>query len=368
MYHNFRNCRVLINGTGILASNLSLGTEAILSPVYLSQQRHAFDYVADNGIGGSLKLTYYLTGVDFIKSYITNEKDVISGNLGGLYFNSGYIKTYGFNAIPNKPVEINTEFVFFDGLKGSFLPVFEELKESGILNFSDATLTDTIKGAVGHLNNITNLSYSFSSDVQPIYEVGLQVPKDVSWGPKQIDIQIETDNLTGALPISGSMAGIDINLYHPFNGTLSESYSVSGILYKKSFDISVGDTLRSIYGLKQNYVANAPTVTSFSPSTVNYFDTVTVGGTNFSSAYGVSFSGTPAISFTITNDTSISAIVPPEATSGPITVYTQGGQGQSVSEININYAPITITGISPITGLEGDTISILGENFFRINK
>ena len=62
------------------------------------------------------------------------------------------------------------------------------------------------------------------------------------------------------------------------------------------------------------------------------------------------------------NDTLIYAIVPEDATSGPITITTLGGTATSTQNFIVTVPP-TITGLSATCGVAGNTVTITGTNF-----
>lgn len=367
MFFNYSNCRLLINGTGLLATRAQIGEEASNSPVYVVSQKNTQSYVPENGIGGSLRFSYYLTGTDFVKSFIAEEQTVLSGNFGGLNFRSGYLKSYSVNGDPHAPVQANAEIVFFDELKGVFAPTLENAAPANVLNFADVTMSDPTNGSLGSISNIVGFSYNFSSDVQPVYVVGETVPRDVSFGPKEVNVEIQTDNLSGNLPVSGKNAGVTITFTHPQIPSLSESLSCSGFLFRRDISSSVGQFTKSTLQIRQNYVIDPPSISSFSPTTTGIGSTVSISGANLSTAISVIFNDALAATFTAIGNTGINAVVPPDAISGPITVNTQGGSAISSSNFTVVSSDITVTGIRPITGHVGQTVSVLGTNFNRIS-
>ena len=91
----------------------------------------------------------------------------------------------------------------------------------------------------------------------------------------------------------------------------------------------------------------APNITSFSPTSGPFGTAVTVTGTNFTGATVVAFNGTSA-TFAVNSGTQISATVPNDATTGPITVTTAGGVATSSSSFTVSATvcpPTTITAI-----------------------
>jgi len=69
----------------------------------------------------------------------------------------------------------------------------------------------------------------------------------------------------------------------------------------------------------------SPVITSFTPSSAQAGDTVTITGAGFTFATGVTVNGVDVASFTVVSDTSITFIVPVDATTGVVTVTNPGG-------------------------------------------
>jgi hypothetical protein len=80
----------------------------------------------------------------------------------------------------------------------------------------------------------------------------------------------------------------------------------------------------------------APTITDFTPNHGLPGTTVLITGTSFTNASDVSFNGTPAASFVVTNNTTLSAVVPVGVTTGKITVTAPGGTGQSATDFVVD--------------------------------
>lgn len=101
-----------------------------------------------------------------------------------------------------------------------------------------------------------------------------------------------------------------------------------------------------------------PVITDFDPPAGPPRSTVRIEGVDFSGATRVLFNGIEA-SFAVVADTQISALVPNQATSGPISVTAAGGTG--VSSNRFILAP-SITGFSPARGAAGTSVTIQGRN------
>lgn len=104
-----------------------------------------------------------------------------------------------------------------------------------------------------------------------------------------------------------------------------------------------------------------PVITGFSPGSGPPGTQVLIEGGDFTQASGVKFNGTNA-SFNVTAATQIYATVPPNATSGPISVTTPAGTATSSSSFFVSGAPV-VTGFSPAGGPVGSTVVIEGQRF-----
>jgi hypothetical protein len=82
-----------------------------------------------------------------------------------------------------------------------------------------------------------------------------------------------------------------------------------------------------------------PTVTGFLPDSAEIGASITLTGTGFTKATAVLFNGTPA-SFQLLNATSLIAVVPPGATTGPVAVTNSAGTGTSAASFTVKAAVI----------------------------
>src|ERR1041384_3647913 len=122
MFYTFKNSKVLLNNVSYYCKSATLSEQSAIEPSYDIEHKYNTNYVASDGLGNSFSLSYALTGVDPLASYISLDEEPIRIDFGGLSFNSGYLKKYGFGLEPNKPLIINAELVFFDTATGTFNP------------------------------------------------------------------------------------------------------------------------------------------------------------------------------------------------------------------------------------------------------
>jgi hypothetical protein len=107
-----------------------------------------------------------------------------------------------------------------------------------------------------------------------------------------------------------------------------------------------------------------PTISSFSPESGPVGTEVTFQGSSLVHVSGVSFNGADAVFSTFVG---LTAFVPTNATSGPITVTTQ--QGSVITQ-----TPFTVTGVglpainsfAPSSGYPGVVVSLIGTNFEQV--
>ncbi|HEY3376421.1 MAG TPA: SUMF1/EgtB/PvdO family nonheme iron enzyme, partial [Armatimonadota bacterium] len=176
-------------------------------------------------------------------------------------------------------------------------------------------------------------------------------------GPLGQVVTITGTSLTGATEVT-------------FNGTPALGFTVdsdtaitttvpSGATTGKIAVTTDGGTATSVATFT---VYQPPTIVSFTPTLGPVGRVVLLTGTNFTGATAVTFNGTPAKTFGVGSATSMSAIVPSGATTGPIAVTTPGGIAVSTEDFTV-YAPPTIISFTPNKGPVGQTVTITGTNF-----
>ncbi len=273
MFFTANNAKLQVNGNEILASNAEISLNTSLQPNYTIKQRSTNDYAASNGIGGRMSFNYYITGRDYFKKFITGQGElpiknsqILSGSFGGLNFDSGYLTSYSVNFSPNSPIVANATVVFFDELGGQFSgdgfstetapSDFEE--ETGILNGKDIAISHyvpigpphTASVRSGDISEFVAGSYNYQLDVKPVYLMNETKPSSVSFGAKDVNMNFETDNPTGYLPVSGNTARISVDLKNKSSETV-ENFTCSGILSTRNLAAAVGDYVKQTINVKQ---------------------------------------------------------------------------------------------------------------------
>ncbi|MFN7959493.1 MAG: IPT/TIG domain-containing protein [Holophagaceae bacterium] len=109
--------------------------------------------------------------------------------------------------------------------------------------------------------------------------------------------------------------------------------------------------------------STTPTVSSVSPTHASPGALVTLTGINFTNVSAVSFNGHAAFSYSLASSTQINAVVPGNATTGPIQVTTLNGQASSPSfTVDAAQAP-TIASYTPSTLSIGTVVTLTGSHF-----
>ena len=109
-------------------------------------------------------------------------------------------------------------------------------------------------------------------------------------------------------------------------------------------------------------VTTVPVISGFSPTNGPAGTMVTIDGVNFSGVTAVRFGTGSAPNVSLVSLTQIRAMVPPDATTGPIRVMTPNGAGTSTSPFVVTAEKPVLTDVLPAVGAPGTTVLIHGLN------
>src|SRR5690606_25775655 len=87
-------------------------------------------------------------------------------------------------------------------------------------------------------------------------------------------------------------------------------------------------------GTSTNNFFAAPTIASFSPSNGRAGTNVVIKGANFTGAVTVKLNNVALPSFVVDSNTQISIVIPPDATTGKLSVTAGGNAGQFITTSN----------------------------------
>lgn len=109
-----------------------------------------------------------------------------------------------------------------------------------------------------------------------------------------------------------------------------------------------------------------PTLTSLTPTSGPVGTMITLTGTNLTGATGVTVGGVAATNVSVTNSTTVTAVVPSGLSTGSydVKVTTPGGSATLTSAFQVTAASTpTVTALSPTSGGPGTTVVITGTGF-----
>lgn len=112
--------------------------------------------------------------------------------------------------------------------------------------------------------------------------------------------------------------------------------------------------------------ATAPTISSFTPLSGATGATITITGTNFTTATAVNFGGVPASSFSVVNDNTITAVVA-VGNSGAVAVTNPDGFASLAGFTYIPPTP-TVSSFTPLSSGQFGVITITGTNFISVSS
>lgn len=381
MFYSAKNAKLKINDEQFVCADLQLNYESQINPVYYEGKGYNVNYAPTNGVLGNLRFTYYLTGSDPLKSFLSSTGK-ISANICGITVDSGYLRNFSFNGVPNSPVQPTAEIVFFDSPAGTFAPESVVKESIQSFNFSDITLTQLTDYSNEDLSNLISVNYSYTSEIEPIFTinsgVGLNniIPERIVFGQRQIVTQLICDNLNTPLPITGKNLGLSITLKHP-NQNLTENYKCSGVLSTKNIAASVGDSIKTLYTIVQNKVVPEPYISSVDPLIVAWGNVITIDGSNFDNLLSV-FVGEDECVVTSYTSTQIITTVPFNSVSNPVTVKTLNGTTISSSSLNIAQPATRVDSLFPTVRFSSPPqantagqeliLRVTGDNFYRISQ
>ncbi|HEX4265910.1 MAG TPA: DUF11 domain-containing protein [Verrucomicrobiae bacterium] len=159
-------------------------------------------------------------------------------------------------------------------------------------------------------------------------------------GPPGTVVKITGNNFTNASAVSFN--GIPATAFAVTNNTTVGAIVPAGVT---SGVISITTPFGTTNSTE--VFLGPPMIISFTPTHGLPGTNVIITGTSFTNATAVLFNGLPAAGFTVINNTTLSAVVPGLATTGPITVAAPGGTNTSAQNFTIDSTDlgISITGV-----------------------
>ena len=384
-FYQFKQIPISINNNQLIINDAELSQNITLDSPYKNDEVVNDRYLPKSNYGGGLKIKYYLTGQDFLKQYIySQENQKLSGSLGGISFNQGYLTNYSINCSPNTPIEVSVDIEFFDKLSGTFVTAAPQNLTGTILNFYNVSINTLPTYTTNVLNNISQINFNYSCQVTPSYEaVDTGSPPvnatRVNIGERKITTEVISDNVNMNLPLSGEKFGINLTFINPYNTELRETFGCSGMISSKVLSIQANNIHSHQIRIEQSHLNNfgnigsvtvVPALNLFSvyseagyhsftslDNSLNYIKNIYVGDTlcpdySYTDAFGSNF---------------LLVNIPPNIVDDTLTVQTTRGNLVWPNILNFTYSGIGISGLSMYSGYAGTSVNITGSNFYRIS-
>lgn len=149
-------------------------------------------------------------------------------------------------------------------------------------------------------------------------------------------VEINGSNFTNAIAVTFN--GVAAAGFTVTNNSVLGAIAPAGVSSGTISVITPGGTATSA-----NLFFAPPTISSFTPTQGLAGTNVTVTGVNFTNATAVLFNGVAAASFKVTNNTTLSAVVPSGASTGPITVEGPGGTNSSAANFTLDSTDLGVS-------------------------
>lgn len=232
-----------------------------------------------------------------------------------------------------------------------------------------STGTQGVNG--GNLNIINNIPFNIDLG---LFDANGVISQSLS--NSSVGLTVEPVTAGQVFTVSGNVSGVFVNqsgirLNNVAVQWTNPSAPTTQVRLRVSTTAGAGPIASTSVVVTLSAGSLFPTIVGFTPATGGPGSVVLISGANFTGVTSVAFGGVQASSFTVLGDGVISAVVPPGAVSGPITVSRPAGanfpagSGTSMGVFTIGTPP-SISSFSPIRGGTGTLITINGTNLGAI--
>ncbi len=380
---HYKNLPVVINNNKLLINSVELSQEVGLESTYRIDDSVSENYLCKSPYIGDLKLSYYLSGQDYLKQFIySTENQTLSGNVAGLRFNQGYLTSYSFNVIPNSPIQVNANISFFDKITGTMGISGAQNYTGKALNLSDVSINNLSNYTTNVLTNINQINFNYSCNVSPVYKFvdsgSSPINADrVIIGERTISAEISSDNTAFNLPLSGENYGLTLTFNHPYNSS-SETFGISGRINSKDLNLNSPGTHGHNIKITQNHLNKVGNISGIITG-AGFFNIYSTNNTHpFTSSDGslnyinkITIGDTVCKNFTVIRSSTfdqISGTTPLDVSNDILSIYSSNGTYIWPTILNFPYTGISITGYSQSSGSNGTVINISGSNFYKISS
>jgi tartrate-resistant acid phosphatase type 5 len=182
----FDNCDVLVNQSGIVATNVAISSRNSVSPMRVVGKKGAIGQNPAGEIQAVIQISYY-PEIDnepiyalskTIKALQANHTG-IQIEIGGITGYNCFLTNYSLNAVPNELVRATASFVVFTPLSGDLRKKDGTVVYNQTNSLMHSWTTYVISTSGFSLSPTRELNYDFSVDWMPIFGIGRRTPKEV---------------------------------------------------------------------------------------------------------------------------------------------------------------------------------------------
>ena len=250
----FETTAVKLNDSIFPSNSATFGLQAATVPVF-DINGNLIDYAPNGPIQGKFSTEFYLTGA--LPNYLKfdNQSDApISVSFNNFNIPSAFLTDLSFSVEPYQPISVSASFDFYHGI----ISLSTDLNDTHNL-FSPADGTNKVKNQLATLNGlssyiitydrstykenpddfiVSNFSYSFTVDRQPLLRVKQSIPSRVALKQVNGQFSITSNNIDGLLDIHGNDAIFNAVLADPQNPATYTSIGLTGIITDQNYVIS----------------------------------------------------------------------------------------------------------------------------------
>ena len=327
-----KDVRITVSGQDIFCDSVDLKLDSSVNPNFNTLSKNSYEFSAGGPVKGTVSISYFVTGGDFLINNVTNEREPVAINFNGLQLNSGYLSSYSFSAESFTPLQVSANFNFYCPVTGTFAPAAQELSSVPPLNISDMSLDN---GTLITTQNIKSLSYNYQSDIFPNYVVDenydplTSAASSVTSSAKRIDVSFSLYDYDLSMPASGQRQSFKFN-FKDKNGSSKQTYYVDGQITSKQLGARTRDRVISNYSLNQGLIGGeSSSILNISPTGASPSELVLVSGTNLDEVENAYIGEYPCNISGEIKPTGFRLVVPNDILSGylsPVKLTTKAGE------------------------------------------
>ena len=267
---NYNDIVVKVDGVPFLCSEASATVSNSASPSLLAGYQSPLEYLSDSPLQGSISLSYYLTGSEFLEKYMIAGSGPFPVSIGGIGIVSGYLSNYSLDVTPHKHVLARADINFYQDFTGNIIPNRDAASTKSLLNYNDIEIIETGLNLSG---NILSIRYNFSQSMEYDVIVGSSSISNVKFLEKESSLSLVSYQNNRDLPVEGRNVYISVkskaleedteNLI--FNSAL-ELVSATGILGFDTYGSVSYSTSEKKEGLQSVNLSTINSYISFYPS------------------------------------------------------------------------------------------------------